>query len=234
MRHFIKPQVWAGGVWIATTVLTVVAIFAARPLSAIVCGIVAGSFWTVTRVLNHRDPIPMPYYIRWLMFLPRGPHSPRHLCAILAPQPGERMLEVGAGPGVHAVAIGQALRPNGVLDVLDMQPQMLDHLRRRCRQTGITNVVTSLGNAQALPYADHVFDAAYLVAVLGEIPNEAVAMRELRRVLKPEGRLVIGEVVVDPDYVSPHRLIEIAKEAGFVFQERRGPRASYFALFRPI
>ena len=231
--HLIKPQVWAGGVSIVAAVLTVVAIATARPMSAAVWVIVAVSLWMISGVLNRRDPIPMPYYMRWLMFLPRGPHSPAHLASMLAPKPGERFLELGPGPGVHALPIARALLPGGALDVLDMQPQMLQHLVRRCLRAGITNVTASLGNAQALPYADDVFDGAYMIAVLGEIPNQEVALCELRRVLKPDGRLVVGEVIVDPDYVSLQALVDLAKTTGFDFQEMRGPRLSYFVLFRP-
>lgn len=69
--------------------------------------------------------------------------------------------------------------------------------------------------------------------MLGEIPDEAAALRELRRILKPEGRLVIGEVLLDPDYVSPSTLRRKAQEAGFEFERKVGPAVVYFALFRP-
>lgn len=231
--HLTKPQVWTAAVSGAAVILTVAAITTARPVSAAAWVIVAVSFWIITGVLNRQDPIPMPYYMRWLMFVPRGPHSPAHLASVLRPKPGERLLELGPGPGVHALPIAQALLPGGVLNVLDMQPEMLRHLARRCRRAGLTNVTASLGNARALPYADHVFDAAYMIAVLGEIANQEMAIRELRRVLKPNARLVIGEVIVDPDYVSLQAIIDLAKAASFDFQEVRGPRMSYFALFTP-
>jgi ubiquinone/menaquinone biosynthesis C-methylase UbiE len=74
---------------------------------------------------------------------------------------------------------------------------MLDDVMSRARTQGITNIRAARG----LPYGDGTFDAAYLVGVLGEIPDEPTALRELRRVLKPNGRLVIGEVFFDPDFV---------------------------------
>jgi ubiquinone/menaquinone biosynthesis C-methylase UbiE len=106
-------------------------------------------------------------------------------------------------------------------------------LKQRAVRAGITNIVTTQGDAQALPYPSHTFDGAYMIGTLGEIPDEAAALRELRRVLKPRGRLVIGEVLVDPDYVSLAALKEKAHDAGLVLERTTGPRVSYFALFRP-
>jgi hypothetical protein len=61
--------------------------------------------------------------------------------------------------------------------------------------------------------------------------------RKLRRVLKPGGRLVIGEHFVDPDFVSLGRLKHLTRDAGFAFERRTGPIAIYLARFcvpRPL
>jgi ubiquinone/menaquinone biosynthesis C-methylase UbiE len=174
----------------------------------------------------------MPYALRWVLFLPRGPHATGRLLAVLAPRPGERLLEVGPGVGVQALPVARALEPSGVLEVLDVQQEMLDDLVRRARQAGVRNIVARRADARALPYPDESFDAAYLVGVLGEIPDGPAALRELRRVLKPGGRLVIGEAVIDPDYVAPGVLGRMAGDAGFAFERQAGPSLAYFARFR--
>ena len=74
---------------------------------------------------------------------------------------------------------------------------MLDHVLRRARERSIAYVAATQGDAQSLPYPDNSFDAAYLTAVLGEVPDQELALRELGRVLKPGGRLVVGEVFPD-------------------------------------
>jgi ubiquinone/menaquinone biosynthesis C-methylase UbiE len=80
---------------------------------------------------------------------------------------------------------------------------------------------------------DGTFDAAYLVGVLGEIPDPSAALRELRRVLHPRGRLVVGEaLVVDPDGVRLPTLRRLTATAGFVEERRLGPPFVYFARFR--
>ena len=218
---------------LAAWVLAVVMVFRGELLWAVVCaafalgGDVVGRFW------SHNSPVPMPYFMRWMLLVPRGPHSAKHLKHILQPQSGERILEIGPGLGVHALPIATSLLPNGVLDVLDMQREMLVELARRAARRGLTNIVPAQGDAQKLPYTDRAFDAAYLIGVLGEIPDTVAALRELRRVLKTSGRLVVSELLIDPDFMSLRALREKARDAGFVFERSAGPRCAYSAMFRP-
>lgn len=141
-------------------------------------------------------------------------------------------MEVGPGVGVHALPIAASLLPNGVLDVIDVQKEMLDELKRRAASRGLTNIVATQGDAQSLPYRDHTFDAAYMIGVLGEIPDAVAALRELARVLKPGGRLIICELIIDPDFVLLRALREYASDAGFVFERSAGPDFAYAGVFR--
>ena len=143
------------------------------------------------------------------------------------------MLEVGPGVGIHTLPIASSLGANGVVDVLDAQQEMIDDLMRRATRAGLHNIRAVKGDAQRLPYPDHSFDAAYLISVLGEVPDEVVALRELHRVLKPDGRLVIGEIAVDPDFIALDTLKNRSTSAGFVFERKLGPGFAYFALLRP-
>jgi SAM-dependent methyltransferase len=83
-----------------------------------------------------------------------------------------------------------------------------------------------------LPFPSATFDAAYLVTVLGEIPDPAAAVRELRRVLKPTGRLVVGEFL-DRHYVPIVNLFTYGNAAGLELSGRLGPPFAYFARLRP-
>lgn len=228
-----RRQVWALFVSMGAGVLGVVAVIRGDLTWAVAWAVLTVGAGRAARVWSHKDPGPMPYFMRWVLFAPRGPHSPRELKRILEPRSGERILEIGPGIGVHALPLASSLLPNGVLHALDVQQEMLDDLKRRAAKAGVANIITQRGDAQALPYPDHTFDAAYLIGALGEIPDEAAALRELRRVLKPSGRLVVGEVLIDPDYLPLLTLKERARDAGFVFERKTGPRFSYFALFRP-
>ncbi len=188
-------------------------------------GVVAGALWW------RRHPSACPYGQRYWVQPPHPFITRARLRDVLAPQPGERVLEVGPGTGYYSLHVAEWVAPEGQLDVFDLQQEMLDHTMRRAGEAGLTNVVPTRGDARTLPYDDATFDGAYLTAVLGEIPDQAAALRELARVLKPGGRLVVGELFGDPHWVSPRRLRERAGGAGLRFVRRLGSPLGYFARF---
>ncbi len=224
---------WSGFAALGAGVLALVEVARGNLTWALGWFLVAAGSGIVTRYWSVKHPAPMPYLLRWVLLVPRGNHSPEHLHRILQPRSGERILEIGPGIGIHALPVALSLAPNGTLDVLDVQQEMLDDVMRRASGSGITNITAKQGDAAKLPYPDGAFDGAYLVGVLGEIPDGRAALRELRRVLKPSGRLVIGEVFFDPDFVRFGSLKGRAEQASFAFERRLGGPLSYLARFRP-
>jgi ubiquinone/menaquinone biosynthesis C-methylase UbiE len=109
---------------------------------------------------------------------------------------------------------------------------MLDHVMHRAQERGIENVTATRADARALPYPDGTFDAAYLTLVLGEIPDQDLTLRELKRVLKPGGHLVVGELFPDFHMVPFGALRQRAQRAGFGFERRLGGGLGYFARFQ--
>ncbi|MBW3632800.1 MAG: methyltransferase domain-containing protein [Chloroflexi bacterium] len=93
-------------------------------------------------------------------------------------------------------------------------------------------IVPTQGNAQALPYPDAIFDGAYLVATLGEVPDKDATLSELHRVVRPGGRLAVGEGQPDPHLVRFPVLRDRAMAAGFDFEQRVGSQLGYVARFR--
>lgn len=180
-----------------------------------------------------RSPAPCPYAARNALRGPRPFFGPRRLVRALAPEPGEKLLEVGPGTGYYTLAVASELGPGGRLDIADVQQEMLDHTMSEVERERLRNVVPTLADAASLPFGDSTFDRAYLVTVIGEVPDQDAALRELRRVLTPRGRLVVGEVVADPHFVRFGRLAERAHRAGFRLEARFGPPFAYFAAFRP-
>ena len=180
-----------------------------------------------------RNPSACPYNQRFWVEAPHPLITRPRLREALAPQPGEQLLEVGPGTGYYALEVAERIAPGGRLDVFDLQQQMLDHTLRRARERGIENVVPTQGDARALSYEDDAFDAAYLVTVLGEIPDQEAALRELARVVRAGGRVVVGELFGDPHWVSPAKLRARAERAGLRFERRLGSPLGYFARFAP-
>lgn len=177
------------------------------------------------------NPSPCPYAQRHAIDLPRPVITRSRLRDILEPRPGERILEVGPGTGYYTGTIARAIESSGTLHAVDVQSEMVEHLRTRMRQEGTLNVEPIRGDARSLPYPDDTFDAAYLVLVLGEIPDQERALDELERVLKPDGRLVVGESLPDPHFVGFEGLRRRIEQRGLTFDARVGTRVGYFARF---
>jgi ubiquinone/menaquinone biosynthesis C-methylase UbiE len=199
----------------------------ARRIGGLACaGVVGAALWW------RRNPSACPYNQRFWVQAPHPLITRERLREALAPEPGQRFLEVGPGTGYYALDVAGWIAP-GHLDVFDLQQEMLDHTLLRAEERGIGNIVALQGDARELPFAADTFDAAYLVTVLGEIPDQEAALRELARVVKPGGRVVVGELFGDPHWVSPGKLRERAERAGLRFEHRVGSALGYFARFAP-
>jgi protein-L-isoaspartate O-methyltransferase len=178
-----------------------------------------------------KNPSACPYGQRFWVEAPHPLITRQRLREILDPKPGERILEVGPGTGYYTLDVAEWVKPDGEVDILDLQQEMLDHTMRQAGERGLANVTPTQSDATAMPYEDGAYDAAFLVTVLGEIPDQDAVVRELARVLKPGGRLVVGELLGDPHYVrlAPMRLR--ASGAGLTYERRVGNALGYFARF---
>jgi ubiquinone/menaquinone biosynthesis C-methylase UbiE len=183
-----------------------------RPAGKLALGsgaaVVGAALWWRTH------PSACPYSQRFWVEAPHPFITRERLREILEPLPGERLLEVGPGTGYYALPVASWLAPEGRLDVLDVQTEMLDHTLRSAAEQGIDNIVPTRADARSMPYPDGIFDGAYLITVLGEIPDQVAALRELRRVVKLTGRVVVGELFGDPHMVTHRALRDRAAAAG--------------------
>jgi ubiquinone/menaquinone biosynthesis C-methylase UbiE len=175
-----------------------------------------------------KNPSACPYSQRFWIEAPHPFITRERLREILEPRAGERLLEVGPGTGYYALPVAEWLAPGGRLDVLDVQQEMLDHTLRRAREQGIDNIEPALADAQRLPFEEDSFDGAYLVTVLGEIPDQDAALRELRRVVRPDGRIVVGELFGDPHMVTHSALAARAAAAGLRVDRKLGGALWHF------
>jgi ubiquinone/menaquinone biosynthesis C-methylase UbiE len=178
-----------------------------------------------------KNPSACPYSQRFWVEAPHPLITRARLREILEPVPGERVLELGPGTGHYTLDLGEWVGSDGSVEALDIQQEMLDHTLRRARERGLWNVEATRADAQDLPYGDGSFDAAIMITVLGEVPDQDAALGEVARVLRPGGRLVVGELFGDPHMVTFGSLRRRAEAAGLRFERRIGPRLGYFARF---
>lgn len=116
--------------------------------------------------------------------------------ALLAPRPGERVLDVGSGPGYLVASIADAVGAAGAVHGVD--PSAAMNGLARARTAGRPQVSIDTGDAVALPYPDASFDAAVSTQVYEYVADVAGALAQLRRVLRPGGRAL----VLDTDWDS--------------------------------
>jgi ubiquinone/menaquinone biosynthesis C-methylase UbiE len=183
-------------------------------------GVAAAALWW------RKNPSACPYGQRFWVEAPHPVITRDRLRKILQPRPDERILEIGPGTGYYTLDMAGWV---GTVEIFDLQQEFLDHVMRRAGERGLANVVPTQGDATALPYESGSIDAVVLTAVLGEIPDSVAALREIARVLKPSGRLVVGELFGDPHFTTLNSLKRQTGEAGLAYQTHSGNRLAYFA-----
>ena len=112
-------------------------------------------------------------------------------------EPGERVVDVGCGAGMDSLIAARMTSPKGQVISVDMTPAMLHKAVAGARKAGIQNVTFREGFAEALPVADGWADVVISNGVLNLMPDKEAGLREMARVLRPGGRLQIGDILVD-------------------------------------
>jgi ubiquinone/menaquinone biosynthesis C-methylase UbiE len=131
-------------------------------------------------------------------------------------------LEIGPGTGYYSLEATRLVGTNGHLVCLDIQREMLQELNRRLRKAAAESYSLIQGDACRLPLRSCCVDHVFMITVLGELPDRGKALEEIRRVLRPDGRLSVSEQFPDPDFVTLRTLRRELSESGFVEESSRG------------
>ena len=122
-----------------------------------------------------------------------GTGNPFSLAALM---PGEHVVDVGCGAGIDSIIAARMVGPTGSVIGLDMTPAMVEKARAGAKEAELNNVEFRQGLAESLPVADGWADVVISNGVLNLFPDKLAGLQEMARVLKPSGRLQIGDILV--------------------------------------
>jgi arsenite methyltransferase len=108
-------------------------------------------------------------------------------------QKGEAVLDIGSGAGVDTLVAAIMVGPEGKVVGIDLTPEMLERATANLRMTSVENVSFQEASAEDLPFQDMSFNAVISNGVLNLIPDKVRALKEILRVLKPQGRFMIAD-----------------------------------------
>jgi arsenite methyltransferase len=114
-------------------------------------------------------------------------------------QPGEQVVDIGCGAGIDSLIAARMVGSSGQVIGVDMTPAMLNKARRAADEAGLNNAIFRQGYGEELPIDDGWADVVISNGVLNLMPDKTAGLQEMARVLKPNGRLQIGDILVQKE-----------------------------------
>lgn len=188
----------------------------------------------VWRMASNRQSLPCPSWLGWMVEMDNPfteTNRAQVILRLLELQPGMKVLDAGCGPGRLSIPGAQALGSQGELTALDLQAGMLARVQGKAQAAGLTNLrLVQAGLGDGKLDRDY-YDRALLVTVLGEIPKQDAALKEIYSALKPGGLLSVTEVIFDPHFQSRETVQRVAGATGFQEKGFFGKRLAYTIHF---
>lgn len=183
----------------------------------------------IWRLSSQRINIPCPTWLSWMVEMD-NPFAKEHRAAAIIShldlKPGMNVLDAGCGPGRLTIPLAQKM-PQGTVTAMDIQQDMLDRVQAKAQAGNLHNIqFLNAGLGDNKLERNH-FDRALLVCVLGEIPDQHAAVKEIFDALKPGGILSVTETIFDPHYQRSTTVLTLANSVGFAKKNIFGNRLAY-------
>lgn len=188
-------------------------------IASILCVLVIASL--LWRFISNRQSIPCPSWLAWMVEMDNPFTKVSHASSIIEDSSiseGMTILDAGCGPGRVAIPVAQKIGVEGKVVAMDIQQAMLEKVRKKAQNANLSNIdylEAGLGDGNL---QENYFDRVLLVTVLGEIPNQEKALKEIFYSLKESGLLTVTEIIFDPHFQRKGSLLNLAQGIGF--QER--------------
>lgn len=168
--------------------------------------------------------------------------KPEQVVAALALRPGQRVADLGAGTGYFSRLLSAAVGPAGTVLAVDPEPNLVAHLRERAEREGTANVVPVLASRDDPRLPAGFVDVVLIVDTYHHLDRRRSYMRDLKRALRPSGRVAVVDWQKRPLPEGPemdHKLareqvVEEMKAAGYrLVEEPTFLPYQYFLIFGP-
>ncbi|TFG20346.1 MAG: methyltransferase domain-containing protein [Promethearchaeota archaeon] len=198
----------------------------------IIWSIVAALVWifVIAKIARKIYPFPIPQIMVNLIdnrFRRKYIQNPDEIAQRMGAKPGDIVIELGPGKGFYSIGVAKRIEPDGKLYAIDIEQKILDRLQIRLNQKNITNIIPKKDNAHNLDFEDESVDLIFAVACLPEIPEPIEVLKEFKRILKPEGRISLCELFIDPDYPLRSTVRKWTVAAGLEVKEEFGSWFTY-------
>lgn len=188
-------------------------IFIMIPLSIIVF------VFYLWRFASRKHEIPCPFWLRGLVEMD-NPLTKSNKAKVIIEQsniqPGMHVIDFGCGPGRLTLPLADCVGPNGTVTAVDMQVKMLQRVEKKAAERNLNNIKFVQGKIGAGELQLSSCHHALLVNVLGEIPDQQAAFKEIYNTLKSGGVLTVTETIFDPHFQKRENVLTLANKVGFL------------------
>jgi cyclopropane fatty-acyl-phospholipid synthase-like methyltransferase len=131
----------------------------------------------------------------WWFYRPERVETekPEELLDVLGIKKGDVVADIGAGPGFFSLRAAQHVGPSGKVFAVDVQPEMIDGLRRMAQKSGLENIVPILGSPDDPKLPANSVDAVLVIIAYHEFSHPAEMMHHIYTAMKPDARMLIVE-----------------------------------------